>query len=66
MVDLRGQDLIKDLPLEVISELTQVMALRLALHIHAGQLNLDEATLTEMAKACWDALARSIFFSFIK
>jgi hypothetical protein len=49
---------LKDLPLSVISELTQGMALRLALQVNAGQLSLDEATLTEMAKACWNAIAR--------
>ena len=53
-----GSNILKDLPLSVISELTQGMALRLALQVNAGQLSLDEATLTEMAKACWDAIAR--------
>ena len=57
-VDLRAQDLIKDLPLEVIGELTRGMALRLALQVHAGQLDIDDAMLNEIAKACWDAIAR--------
>ena len=57
-MDLRAQDLIKNLPLEVINELTHGMALRLALQVYAGQLNLDEPTLSEIAKACWDAVAR--------
>ena len=57
-VDLSTQDLIKDLPLEVIRELTYGMAHRLALQVHAGQLSLDEARLGEIAKACWDAIAR--------
>ena len=57
-VDLRAQDLIKNLPLEVIGELTRGMALRLALQVHAGQLDIDEAMLNEIAKACWDAIGR--------
>jgi hypothetical protein len=58
IVDLRAQDLVKDLPLEVINEFTMGLALRLALQVNAGQLSLNEATLTEIAKACWDAIAR--------
>lgn len=58
ILDLHAQDLVKDLPLEVIGEFTEGMALRLALQVNAGQLSLDEATLNEIAKACWDAIAR--------
>ncbi|GHO90319.1 TetR family transcriptional regulator [Reticulibacter mediterranei] len=58
IVDLRVQGLIKDLPLIIISELTYGAALRLAKHVHAGQVHLSDATLTETAKACWDAIAR--------
>lgn len=57
-VDLRAQDLIKDLPLEVFGEFTHGIALRLALQVNAGQLSLDETKLNEVAKACWDAIAR--------
>jgi AcrR family transcriptional regulator len=58
IVDLRAQELIKDLPLVVISELTYGAALRLARQVHAGQVRLDEALLAEIAKACWDTIAR--------
>ena len=58
IVDLRAQDLVKNLPLEVINEFTLGVALRLALQVNAGLVSLDEATLTEIAKACWDAIAR--------
>ena len=58
IVDLRAQELIKDLPLVIMSELTYGMALKLAKQVHAGQVRLDDATLTEIAKACWDAIAR--------
>jgi AcrR family transcriptional regulator len=58
IVDLRAQDLVKDLPLEVVGELTYGMALRLALQVNAGQLSLDDTMLNEIAKACWDAIAR--------
>ncbi|GHO48927.1 TetR/AcrR family transcriptional regulator [Ktedonospora formicarum] len=58
IVDLRAQELIKDLPLVIISELTYGMALKLAKQVHAGQVRLDDATLAEIAKACWDAIAR--------
>lgn len=55
---LRKQDLIKDLPLVVIGEFTLGVALRLARQAAAGLMNLDEVTLIETAKACWDAIAR--------
>jgi TetR/AcrR family transcriptional regulator, repressor of fatR-cypB operon len=58
IVDLRAQDLVKDLPLEVIGEFTEGMALRLASQVNADQMSLDEAMLNEIAKACWDAIAR--------
>jgi AcrR family transcriptional regulator len=58
IVDLRAQELIKDLPLMIISELTYGMALKLAKQVHAGQVRLDDALLAEIAKACWDAIAR--------
>lgn len=56
--DLRTQDLLKDLPLEVIGEFTQGVALRLARQAAAGLVRVDETALTEIAKACWDAIAR--------
>jgi AcrR family transcriptional regulator len=56
--DLRAQNLIKNLPLEVIGEFTFGMALRLAHRVSFGLISLDEATLTEVAQACWDAVAR--------
>lgn len=58
IADLRAQDLIKDLPLVVIGEFTLGMALRLARQAGTGLVSLDEAALTEIARACWDALAR--------
>ncbi len=58
IADLRTQDLIKDLPLEVIGEFTLGVALKLARQSSAGLLSLDETTLTEIARACWDAIAR--------
>ena len=58
IVDLRAQELIKDLPLVMISEMTYGVALRLAMQVHAGQVRLDDALLSEIAKACWDAIAR--------
>lgn len=58
MVDLRAQQLIKDLPLAIIGELTYGVALRLVKQFHAGQVRLDDAMLTEIARACWDAIAR--------
>lgn len=58
IADLRAHDLIKDLPLPVIGELTLGVALRLARQAAAGQLHVDEAILAAIAKACWDALAR--------
>jgi AcrR family transcriptional regulator len=56
--DLRTQDLLKDLPLEVIGEFTLGMALRLARLAATGLVSLDEAALTDIARACWDAIAR--------
>lgn len=44
--------------LEVIGEFTFGMALRLSRQSAAGLVRLDEATLTSIAKACWDAIAR--------
>jgi AcrR family transcriptional regulator len=58
IIDLRAQELIKDLPLMIISELTYGMALRLAKQVHTGQVRLDDTLLSEIAKACWDAIAR--------
>lgn len=57
-VDLRREDLLKDLPHEVIGELTLGVALRLARQEAAGQVSFDEATLKDIARACWDAIAR--------
>ncbi|MBV9229809.1 MAG: TetR/AcrR family transcriptional regulator [Chloroflexi bacterium] len=56
--DLRTQDLVKNFPLEVIGEFTFGVALRLARQVNAGMVSLDEAALTDVAKACWDAIAR--------
>jgi AcrR family transcriptional regulator len=58
IADMRTQDLIKDLPLEVIGEFTLGVALKLARQSSAGLVSLDETTLTEIARACWDAIAR--------
>jgi AcrR family transcriptional regulator len=58
IVDLCAQQLIKDLPLAILNDLTYGMALRLAKQVHAGQVRLDDALLTKVAKACWDAIAR--------
>jgi AcrR family transcriptional regulator len=58
IADLRAQDLIKDLPLEVIGEFTLGMALKLARQSSAGLVSIDETTLREIARACWDAIAR--------
>jgi TetR/AcrR family transcriptional regulator, repressor of fatR-cypB operon len=56
--DLRSQDLLKDLPLEVVSEFTLGVALRLARQTMTGAVTLDETTLATTARACWDAIAR--------
>ncbi|HLZ63176.1 MAG TPA: TetR/AcrR family transcriptional regulator [Ktedonosporobacter sp.] len=58
IADLRTQDLLKDLPLEVIGEFTFGVALRLSRQSAAGLVRLDEPTLANIAKACWDAIAR--------
>jgi TetR/AcrR family transcriptional regulator, repressor of fatR-cypB operon len=56
--DLSAQDLLKDLPLEVIGEFTTGVAVRLARQSAAGLVKLDEAALNNVARACWDAIAR--------
>jgi AcrR family transcriptional regulator len=56
--DLSAQDLLKDLPLEVISEFTMGVAVRLARQSATGLVKLDEAALNNVARACWDAIAR--------
>lgn len=56
--DLRRQDLLKDLPHKVVGEFTLGIALRLARQVAAGQSTLNEAALNEIARACWDAIAR--------
>lgn len=58
IADLQAQALLKDLPLVVIGEFTFGVALRLAQQAAAGLMSTDEATLTEAARACWDAIAR--------
>jgi len=58
IADLRAQDLIKDLPLEVIGEFTLGIALKLARQSSAGLVQIDEVTLNQVARACWDAIAR--------
>jgi AcrR family transcriptional regulator len=58
VADLRHQDLLKDLPHEVVSEFTIGVALRLARQVAAGLISLDEAALNDIARACWDAIAR--------
>jgi AcrR family transcriptional regulator len=57
IADLRAQDLVKDLPVAVIGELTLGTATRLARQASAGKLSLDEDSLAGIAKACWDAIA---------
>lgn len=54
----QSQQLLKDLPFSVLYELTLGVALRLARYQSSGQLTTDEATLTNIARACWDAIAR--------
>lgn len=56
--DLRTQNLLKDLPVGVIGEFTLGMALRLSRQATTGSVSLDETTLTNIARACWDAVAR--------
>jgi AcrR family transcriptional regulator len=56
--DLSAQDLLKDLPLEVIGEFTMGVAVRLARQSAAGLVKLDESALNNVARACWDAIAR--------
>jgi AcrR family transcriptional regulator len=56
--DLSAQDLLKDLPLEVIGEFTMGVAVRLARQSAAGLVKLDEVALNNVARACWDAIAR--------
>jgi AcrR family transcriptional regulator len=56
--DLSAQDLLKDLPIEVIGEFTTGVAVRLARQSAAGLVKLDEAALNNVARACWDAIAR--------
>ena len=56
--DLRTQNLLKDLPVVVVGEFTHGMALRLARQAAASLISIDEATLTAIARACWDAIAR--------
>lgn len=58
IADLQAQDLLKDLPLVVIGEFTLGVALRLAQQAAAGLMHTDERMLTEIARACWDAIAR--------
>jgi AcrR family transcriptional regulator len=56
--DLRSQDLIKNLPDEVIGGFTLDVMCRLARQASAGVISIDEPTLNAIAGACWDAIAR--------
>ncbi len=56
--DLHTQDLIKDLPDEVIGEFTLAVMRRLARQSVAGVITLDETMLLNIVSACWDAIAR--------
>jgi AcrR family transcriptional regulator len=56
--DLRTQDLIKNLPDEVMGEFTLGVMRRLAQQSAAGVITLDETMLRNVASACWDAIAR--------
>ncbi len=56
--EYKTQGLIKDLPLAALYELTLGIALKLARQAFTGVLTVDDATLTCIAKACWDAIAR--------
>ncbi|HEV2654577.1 MAG TPA: TetR/AcrR family transcriptional regulator [Ktedonobacteraceae bacterium] len=56
--EYKAQGLIKDLPLAAIYELTLGIALKLARQAFTGVLTVDDATLTSIAQACWDAIAR--------
>lgn len=56
--EYRIQGLLKDLPLMVFYEMTLGIAMKLALGFHNGTLMLDDAALTLIAEACWDAIAR--------
>ena len=58
MKEYKAQGLIKDLPLAALYELTLGIALKLARQAFTGVLTVDDATLTRIAEACWDAIAR--------
>ena len=56
--EYQSQQLLKDLPVAALYELTLGIAARLARQYAAGRLSGDDATLTGIAQACWDAIAR--------
>lgn len=56
--DLQAQGVLKDLPFVVLSEFITGIVFKLARQISAGSLSLDDTTLFNIAKACWDAVAR--------
>lgn len=56
--EYHSQHLLKDLPIAALHELTLGTALRLARQYALGHFTGDEATLTAIAQACWDAIAR--------
>jgi TetR/AcrR family transcriptional regulator, repressor of fatR-cypB operon len=58
MEEYKAQGLIKDLPLAALYELTLGIALKLARQAFTGVLTVNDATLTRIAEACWDAIAR--------
>jgi len=56
--EYQSQQLLKDLPYSALYELTFGVATRLARQSDAEQFSRDEATLRNIAQACWDAIAR--------
>lgn len=58
IADLQAQELLKDLPLGAIGEFIFNVPLRLAQQAADGLMDTDETTLLEIARACWDSIAR--------
>lgn len=57
MTDLRRQNLIKDLPQAAISEFAVGVPRRLGRQAATGFLKLDKENLSDIAQACWKAIA---------
>ena len=57
VVELRRENLIKDLPQAAIAEFSVGVPRRLARQASAGYLNLDKEALNAIADACWKAIA---------